>query len=79
MHTCLFTSHFTLQCAPSTPRFPPITRIFPAELPATPPYAQRHKMRVLSLLYRKGKKGRAASPERYRFFILIINFKIKQT
>ena len=45
----------------------------------TPPYAQRHKMRVLSLLYRKGKKGRAASPERYRFFILIINFKIKQT
>ncbi|EDN87710.1 hypothetical protein PARMER_00835 [Parabacteroides merdae ATCC 43184] len=34
---------------------------------------------MLSLLYRKGKKGRAASPERYRFFILIINFKIKQT
>ncbi len=53
-------------------------RTFATELPVTPLYAQRRKGGALSLLYRKGKKGRAASPER-QIVLFIINLKNKQT
>lgn len=59
--------------------FSPYNTHLSGRTPHNSPYAQRHKMRVLSLLYRKGKKGRALHRNGIGFFILIINFKIKQT
>ena len=69
---------FTLTMRTFHTPFSPYNTHLSAELPQLPLRATAQDEGVIFVVPEREER-QAASPERYRFFILIINFKIKQT